>query len=463
MAISEYNNARQALKRLAALFSEYNPRLRIALDEYTRTPAEATNSRATRAANFNRINQELNSRIADADRQYARFRALLTPEEVQRLSRDDAMTDFKRGLENNQAIVLSFNTATGATTNAVNKANQTRATQQTPATKPKTVIENNQVTTNNVAQEQKTTTNPSTNPVPPAKVEQPMNAPSSSGAARGLTGAKQTAITSATNQDQANFQAALDWRVRLVLAPGSDYFYNGDSKGILAPLAVSKGVIFPYTPNITVNYAATYEGTSLTHTNYKVYQYQNSSVDSVTLSCDFTAQDTYEANYLLAVIHFFRSMTKMFYGQDSNPKNGTPPPLCYIQGMGGYQFDNLPLAISGFNYALPTDVDYIPTTGHTIAGTAQPTNSNPALSITASNILARLGGKIKPGGTAPGPSFGTNTVVSQDATWVPTKIALTITCLPIVSRNQVSNQFSLEKYASGDLLRGSKNPNGGFW
>lgn len=285
-----------------------------------------------------------------------------------------------------------------------------------------------------------------------------VNAPSAQPPVMGLTAGIQSAAGAATAQDQANFAAAADWRVRLALAPGSNYLYNAKPPGILQPLYETKGVIFPYTPSITVNYAANYEGTSLIHTNYKIYQYQNSSVDQVQITCEFTAQDVKEANYVLAVIHFFRTMTKMFYGQDKDPKNGTPPPLCYLYGMGGYQFDALPLAISGFNYSLPQDVDYIKTTGASPAGTPQPSVMNSA------SMPSRLGPNIQPGGTGAKPSYGSSPKQDSEATtWVPTKIQLSVTCLPIMSRNQVSNNFSVRDYATGKLIQGTKRAGGGFW
>lgn len=269
-----------------------------------------------------------------------------------------------------------------------------------------------------------------------------------------------SAESQATQQDQANFEAKEDWRVRLTLAPNAKYLYNSDNPGILKPLNSSTGtdgVIFPYTPNIAVNYVASYNPAEIVHSNYKVFQYSNSSVEQVTITCDFTAQDTHEANYLLAVIHFFRTMTKMFYGQDSSPKNGTPPPLCYMFGMGGYQFAAHPLAISGFSYNLPSDVDYIKTTSTSIAG--DPVKASATTDV-SSNRLA--GTNVTKGGTKPGPVWS-QTAVSETTTWVPTKINIAINCLPIMSRNLISNQFSLEKYADGTLLLGSKRPGGGMW
>lgn len=260
----------------------------------------------------------------------------------------------------------------------------------------------------------------------------------------------------ATAQDQANFAAKEDWRVRLSLAPDSQYLYNAKpDPGILKPLLETDGVIFPYTPSISVNYAANYEQTNIVHSNYKIFQYSGSGVDAVSLSCNFTAQDTYEANYLLAVIHFFRSMTKMFYGQDDNPKNGTPPPLCYMFGMGGYQFAAHPLAIQGFSYTLPDDVDYIKTTSASPAGAPRPSK------YTASDT--RLAGTgVGKGGKGSEPNFSTSPG-NDTVTWVPTRIQMTITCVPIMSRNSISNRFSLRDYASGKLLNGTREPGGGMW
>jgi hypothetical protein len=46
---------------------------------------------------------------------------------------------------------------------------------------------------------------------------------------------------------------------------------------------------------------------------------------------------------------------------------------------------------------------------------------------------------------------------------VPTKITITLTCVPVVSRNTISNDFSVKEYATGKLLRGSQNNKPGVW
>lgn len=280
------------------------------------------------------------------------------------------------------------------------------------------------------------------------------DAPYAEGSSKGLSNSTFIAESTATAQDNANFAAFEDWRVRLTLANDAQYLYRAQEPGILAPLATTDGVVFPYTPIIAVNYAANYEPTTITHSNYKIFQYTSSSVDQISITCDFTAQDTYEANYMLAVIHFFRSMTKMFYGQDEFPRNGTPPPLCYLFGLGGFQFEAHPLAITGFSYNLPNDVDYIRTTT-TITSTAR----YGSLQV---NGNGRLPQGIQPGGIGSPPQFD-NDGEGFTPSYVPTKIQLAITCLPVISRNAISNKFSLRDYATGKLLQGTKNPGGGIW
>jgi hypothetical protein len=66
------------------------------------------------------------------------------------------------------------------------------------------------------------------------------------------------------------------------------------------------------------------------------------------------------------------------------------------------------------------------------------------------------------GGVQPAPIFSTppGTV---DPTYVPTKIQMTIGAVPVVTRNDISNRFSLKDYATGSLLRGSRHQGGGIW
>jgi hypothetical protein len=120
-----------------------------------------------------------------------------------------------------------------------------------------------------------------------------------------------------TTRALAQFPVNTDWRVVLRLAPGANYLYAAPDAGLLQPLKTTNGVVFPYTPTITTAYRADYQNYDLTHSNYRGYFYKSSYIDDIQLGCTFTAQSTADAAYVLAVIHFFRSVTKMFYGQDA--------------------------------------------------------------------------------------------------------------------------------------------------
>jgi len=213
-------------------------------------------------------------------------------------------------------------------------------------------------------------------------------------------------------------------------------------------------------PKIETSYAATYDPVSLTHSNNTNYFYKSSSVGAVNLTGTFTAQDTTEANYLLAVIHFFRSATKMFYGQDA--QRGAPPPLVYLTGLGEYQFSAHPCVITSFTYNLPNDVDYIRANSINVNGTSLltrrvrqdlPTDPISGAVKRLQNLFSSQG--INKGAinnpVAP-PTLGKN-----NPTYVPTKLDITLSLLPIQTRAQVSQVFSLKSFANGDLIKG------GFW
>ena len=268
-----------------------------------------------------------------------------------------------------------------------------------------------------------------------------------------------------TTRENFNVEINNDWRVRLYLAPLSTYLYNDLNNQILSPLRQTNGVIFPYTPQIQVTHTANYDAQEITHSNYKLYFYKNSSVENIQIMGDFTAQDTNEANYLLAVIHFFKSVTKMFYGKDENAINGTPPPICYLDGFGTYQFNKHPLLISNFSYTLPTDVDYIrATTNPTVpSGLPNTTQTDQGKDTDGRLILEdRLNG-IKPGGGLPQPQWRMQE--NRVPTYVPTKMQITLNAYPVISRKDISDNFSLQAYANGSLLLGKSNKNigAGIW
>ena len=157
----------------------------------------------------------------------------------------------------------------------------------------------------------------------------------------------------------------------------------------------------------------------------------------------------------------------MFYGLDQNPTNGTPPPLCYLSGLGAFQFDAHPLVITAFTYTLPTDVDYIQAgSNFTPAGVntaGSESKQDPFPDAISRRLASNASNALSPGAIVSPPNWQTSNTGTKDATYVPTKISLSITANPIVTRNDISNKFSLKEYATGALLRGTQRAGGGIW
>lgn len=169
-----------------------------------------------------------------------------------------------------------------------------------------------------------------------------------------------------------------DWRVRVSVGDTSNIFYQDSSAGVLAPLKNTKGVIFPYTPTITMAYTANYSSSKTTHSNYPAYFYDNSEVQAINVSCDFTVQNITEGQYLLACIYFFRSATKMFYGTGNLA--GNPPPVLFLDGYGSHYLPHVPCILTSFQHTMGAEVDYleIPTA---TGSTRLPTTSQIQISL----------------------------------------------------------------------------------
>ena len=235
-------------------------------------------------------------------------------------------------------------------------------------------------------------------------------------------GVKNKAVNGLT--PNVRFQAeSNDWRVKISLADSADYFYKDPNPGILAPLKSTGGVIYPYTPQISVTHAAKYGSQNLTHSNYTYYFYEGSEVQAINITGEFTVQTIEEGKYVLACIQFFRSATKMFFGQGAHV--GSPPPMVFLNGYGSYYFPNVPCVVTSFQHTMGQDVDYIniPVTGQVIVN-----------------------------------DDGSKGTVGDKFTRLPTISSLAVTLQPIYSRRSLADNFALDKFARGDLIKG----NGGF-
>lgn len=229
--------------------------------------------------------------------------------------------------------------------------------------------------------------------------------------------------------DGSTINPEYDWRVRISMArPTADLFYNRTDNPILGPLRETSGVIFPYTPTLSITHNAKYGSTPLTHSNYSSYFYEGSEVSAINISGEFTVQNIKEGLYLMAVIQFFRTVTKMFFGADQNA--GSPPPLVFLDGFGPAYLPHVPSVVTSFSHTMPGEVDYV-----SIPVGATLNNTGLQLPTTVN-----LGGPVR----------------------LPTSSTVNITLQPVYSRQNIARNFTLDRFSRGALIQNGNSPIGGF-
>ena len=153
-----------------------------------------------------------------------------------------------------------------------------------------------------------------------------------------------------------------DFRVKLRAQPAaiSQVYGPQQPDNILSPLYITNGLLFPYTPIIDWGQQVEYKMTSLTHSNQDYYSYSNTPSTNIRVSGDFTVQNQHEGEYMLAVIHFLRTVSKMYFGKPINGyPAGMPPPVLLFSGYGNYMFNDLPVIVKEHSYSLNKEVDYL--------------------------------------------------------------------------------------------------------
>ena len=144
-------------------------------------------------------------------------------------------------------------------------------------------------------------------------------------------------------------------RVRLTLKRNAPAIYFS---GPAAPLQVHRGIMFPIQPDITYSQSVGYSPYDLTHTNYTYQAYRNTPSPDIQLTCQFASVTDDEARYTFAVLHFLRSITKMFYGKNqTSPVAGTPPPVLEFSAFGTQQFNRIPVVVTQFSTTYDSNVD----------------------------------------------------------------------------------------------------------
>lgn len=151
-----------------------------------------------------------------------------------------------------------------------------------------------------------------------------------------------------------------DNRFRLKAMPGQEDSVYGD--GILSIIHPGRGgttgLIFPYTPQITVNHSTDYGTTSLVHTNEDIDHYIRTPSVTISLTAKFTIQNQREGRYALAALHFLRTVSKMHFGQ-TDENRGLPPPVLMFSGYGEYMFNDLPVIVKSHTYSFDDHTDTV--------------------------------------------------------------------------------------------------------
>lgn len=270
-------------------------------------------------------------------------------------------------------------------------------------------------------------------------------------------------------------QNAKDRKVSLRPKPGGANRVYGS--GLLTPLKNSGGLIWPYTPSISYNQPVNYQSMTTVHANQDFHVYSNTPAVNLQVGGDFTVQNQMEGEYALAAIHFFRTVSKMNFGE-SDPNAGTPPPVLLFNAYGPFVFNDVPVIVKDFTVEFPDSVDYVQvmvsgtqTTTTTTAGrtvdnriTATPLDPLPS-TITgigtgnmqigsggpSTNYNADESGAPRTWGqqtTTPGTTTSRNTQTSYTV-WLPSMFKLSCTLIVQHNPKDLRSRFNLPAYING--------------
>lgn len=252
----------------------------------------------------------------------------------------------------------------------------------------------------------------------------------------GLNKGAESPLTTSAQARWAVRNNQTDWRVKLTLPQDSDLrqqFFT-ESNSLLAPLRNEGGVVFPLTPSVIIQHQASYNPLAVTHNNYPFYAYQNSETSALTIVGEFPVQNYEDAQAWVATLHFFRAVTKMFFGGD-NATRGNPPPILKLNGYGEYVFKNVPVVVTNFTVELTQGVDYI---------------------STSQNIQQRtLNYDFQ---TIPEIEKISSTDDNIPDSWAPTSSLFTVQIQPVYSRDSIKN-FSMQDFVKGNLNNFGGNGN----
>ena len=196
---------------------------------------------------------------------------------------------------------------------------------------------------------------------------------------------------------------------------------GGSTSGLLSILKDHRGILFPYTPTLNINWGANYDSYEFTHSNYPYHTYRNSFPTTIGMNAEFTAQTLAEAHHMLASIRFLQVITKSHFGaSETTELAGTPPPVVLFNYLGSYMFKDVPVIARSVGFSLANDVDYVP------------------VEQSFSDFFETGGNEI--------------ITVNNNTTYVPAKLDMFIELVPQYNPKKVRDKFNLRDFASGKSL-----------
>lgn len=184
-----------------------------------------------------------------------------------------------------------------------------------------------------------------------------------------------------------------DYRARLGFAPimskkyaeiqytklGAAGHRTNDSErgfGFLRYLTETGGIVFPYTPRISVQRTVNYQRTDVLQHNYTMFSYAGTPSKVLSVSGKFTATSPAEALYLLAVLCALSAWTKSETGAIAEQYRkedldlgrakagmmrgipGMPPPPLYFSAYGQMMEYETPVLLTDVSYTFEDDIQY---------------------------------------------------------------------------------------------------------
>ena len=179
-----------------------------------------------------------------------------------------------------------------------------------------------------------------------------------------------------------------DRRIKLRPKSGVSSFISNSI--LMSPLATTNGLIFPFTPRITIMHQANYGTQQVTHANQDFKYYTNTPAQSFNISGEFTAQTQEEARYMLGVFHFISTLTKMHSGGKTNDSGlGLPPPVLLLSGLGPYVFNDLPVILTNGSYTYEPTIDMVEVIVNNVSNDV-PSLCTVTLDVTVQNTPEKL-------------------------------------------------------------------------